>query len=186
MLPRLSLLPIALVLAAALLLPLEVASAQSVANTGTGIGQTVMLTADQGGNTPTRELKRDQKRVRIAVASRPIARGAVLSSEDFAVVDTLITWRWPGEPRMALPTEGWIAHRAIAAGETLRSPAVSPPAVISSGSTVVAVWQEGAVRIVVSGVATNTAALGDQVGVRVDRTRRLDGIAIAPDTVRLR
>jgi flagella basal body P-ring formation protein FlgA len=37
-----------------------------------------------------------------------------------------------------------------------------------------------------SGVATNTAALGAPVGIRIDRTRRLDGIAVAPNTVRLR
>jgi hypothetical protein len=41
------------------------------------------------------------------------------------------------------------------------------------------------VRILLTGVATNTAPLGASVGVRIDPTRRLDGIAVAPNTVRL-
>ena len=48
------------------------------------------------------------------------------------------------------------------------------------------IYQDGPVRILLTGVATNTASLGAPVGVRIDATRRLDGIAVAPNTVRLR
>jgi flagella basal body P-ring formation protein FlgA len=51
---------------------------------------------------------------------------------------------------------------------------------------VAVLYQDGPVRIRLSGVATNTASLGAPVGVRIDATRRLDGIAVAPNTVRLR
>ncbi len=84
----------------------------------------------------------------------------------------------------ALP--GWVTHRNIAAGEVLRAPAVSPPPAVTSGSKVTAIWQDGPVRMVITGIATNNAAIGAPVGVRIDPTRRLDGIAAGPNTVRLR
>jgi flagella basal body P-ring formation protein FlgA len=72
------------------------------------------------------------------------------------------------------------------AGEVLRAPAVAPPPLIESGATVKAIWQDGPLMLVISGVATNAATTGAPVGVRINRTRRLDGVAIAPNTVRLR
>lgn len=125
--------------------------------------------------------------VSVSVAARAITRGDTLEAGDIATVDTTIVWRWttiaPDTTR-ALP--GWVAHRHIAAGEVLRAPAVSPPPVVTSGTKVTAIWQDGPVRLVFTGIATNTAAIGAPVGVRIDPTRRLDGIAAGPNTVRLR
>ncbi len=132
-------------------------------------------------------LKSDQRRVSLTVATRAMARGEALQPADIAVVDTIITWRWNGlapDTTRALP--GWVTRRPIMAGEVLRAPAVSAPPVIAGGATVKAIWQDGPLTLVLSGVATNTASVGAPVGVRIDRTRRLDGIAIAPNTVRLR
>jgi len=132
-------------------------------------------------------LRRDQRQVTLAVAARAIARGELLRDEDIALVDTTIVWRWSSiEPDTTRPVAGWVTRRAIAAGEVLRAPAVMAPPVVTSGSTVTAIWQDGPVRVVLAGVATNTAAVGAPVGVRIDRNRRLDGIAVAPNTVRLR
>ncbi len=135
----------------------------------------------------TTALRSDQRRVSVTVATRAITRGETLQATDIAVADTVITWRWNGiAPDTTRAQAGWVAHRAIAAGEVLRAPAVTPPPVITSGSTIKAIWQDGPLTLVMSGVATNTAALGAPVGIRIDRTRRLDGIAVAPNTVRLR
>ncbi len=132
-------------------------------------------------------LRRDQRRVTLAVAARAFARGDTLRADDIAVVDTVITWRWGNvAPDTSRPGVGWVTRRAIAMGEVLREPAVMAPPVVTSGTTVTAIWQDGPVRLVLSGVATNTAAIGAPVRVRIDGTRRLDGIAIAPNTVRLR
>lgn len=131
-------------------------------------------------------LARDQRRVTYLVAARAITRGDTLMASDLATLDTVITWRWNGAPDTTRAAAGWVARRNIAAGEVLRAPAVTPPPVITSGSTVTAVWQDGALRVVVAGVATNTAALGAPVGVRIDRTRRLDGVAAGPNLIRLR
>ena len=126
-------------------------------------------------------------RVTLPVATRALQRGDTLHASDIALLDTAIVWHWNGiAPEIARPLPGWVTHRPIAAGEVLRAPAVSAPPIVASGATVSAIWQDGSVRLVLIGVATNSAALGAPVSVRVDRMRRLDGVAVAPNTVRLR
>jgi flagellar basal body P-ring formation protein FlgA len=138
-------------------------------------------------SAPAEVLRRDQRRLTVGVATRPLARGAVLQASDIAYADTVIAWRWSNaEPDTTRALPGWVTHRAVAAGEVLRAPAVSAPPVVAAGATVKAIWQDGPLTLVVSGVAINAASLGAPVGVRIDRTRRLDGIAVAPNTVRLR
>ena len=125
--------------------------------------------------------------ITVAVAARALARGETLQADDIATMDTTIVWRWTSlapDTTRALP--GWVTHRNIAPGEVLRAPAVTPPPVITSGTRVTAIWQDGPLRMVLSGIATNTAAIGAPVGVRIDPTRRLDGIAAGPNTVRLK
>ena len=84
------------------------------------------------------------------------------------------------------PTQDDLTRRAIAAGEVLRAPAVGAPPMVTAGRSVAVIYQDGPVRIYLTGVATNSAPYGSAVGVRIDPTRRLDGIAVAPNTVRLR
>ena len=125
--------------------------------------------------------------ITVSVAARALARGDTLQAADIATKDTTIVWRWSSitpDTTRALP--GWVTRRNIALGEVLRAPAVMPPPVITSGARVTATWQDGSLRVVVTGTATNTAAIGAPVGVRIDPTRRLDGIAAGPNTVRLR
>lgn len=133
-----------------------------------------------------RTLARNEHRVTVAIATRNIPRGVTLQAGDFAMVDTVIVWRWSGKPELTLPRVGWITQRAIATGEILQSPGVTPAPVVTSGSNVTAIWQDRDIRLVLTGIATNSAARGEAVGVRIDRLRRLDGIAVAPDTIRLR
>jgi flagella basal body P-ring formation protein FlgA len=124
-------------------------------------------------------------RVRLTVATRALQRGDTLRASDIAVVDTNIVWRWNTLPDTTRAQAGWITRRTIAAGEVLRSPAVGAAPVVKVGTQVKVIYQDGPVRIQLSGVATNNAALGAPVGVRIDATRRLDGIAVAANTVRL-
>lgn len=128
-----------------------------------------------------------ERTITISVAARALARGDTLQASDIATMDTTIVWRWNSiapDTTRALP--GWVTRRYVALGEVLRAPAVMPPPVITSGTRVTAIWQDGPLRVVVTGIATNTAAIGAPVGVRIDPTRRLDGIAAGPNTVRLR
>lgn len=144
---------------------------------------TVELSAQTSAdNTP-----RGMARVRLSVATRALQRGETLRAEDIAVVDTSIVWRWANSaPDTTRAQAGWVTRRPISAGEVLRFPAVGAPAIVTAGSSVTMIYQDGPVRIQLVGVATNTASLGAPVSVRIDNTRRLDGIAVAPNTVRLR
>jgi len=133
------------------------------------------------------ELPRGQRRVSLSFATRFLERGETLRPDDFVRRDTVINWRWGMvSPDTTRVSAGWMTRRPIAAGEVLRPPAVMPPPVITSGATVSAVYQDGPVRVVIAGTATNTAAVGAPVGVRIDRARRLDGVAVGPNIVRLR
>jgi flagella basal body P-ring formation protein FlgA len=126
-------------------------------------------------------------RLTLSVATRDLARGDTLAAGDFAAVDTTLVWHWTNStPDTTQAQTGWITRRPIAKGELLRYPAVSAPPLVKAGTKVSVIYQDGPVRITLSGTATNTATLGAPVGVRVDPTRRLDGIAVAPNTVRLR
>ncbi len=130
---------------------------------------------------------RGHARVTLAVAARDLARGDTLQASDIAMLDTTIVWRWnESAPDTARVVAGWVTRRPIAVGEVLRAPAVMAPPMVTSGHSVKVIYQDGPVRLVLTGIATNTAPLGAPVGVRIDRTRRLDGIAVAPNTVRLR
>lgn len=132
-------------------------------------------------------LPRGHLRVTVAVAARALARGDTLRADDLELRDTVIAWRWNGvPPDTGRPAPGWVAQRPIAAGERLRPPGVVPPPVVRAGTPVTAEYQDGPVRLRVTGIATNTASLGAPVGVRLDPTRRLDGVAVAPNLVRLK
>jgi flagella basal body P-ring formation protein FlgA len=128
---------------------------------------------------------RGMARVRFTVATRALQRGDTLRATDIAVVDTSIVWRWNTPPDTTRAQPGWITRRTIAAGEVLRSPAVGAAPIVKAGSQVKVIYQDGPVRILLTGIATSNAALGAPVGVRIDANRRLDGIAVAANTVRL-
>lgn len=130
-------------------------------------------------------LPRGMVRVTWARSLRTLQRGDTLRAEDFVLSDTVIQWKWTAAPESKAQV-GWLVKRAFASGEFMREPAVSPLPVITAGSTVKVMYQEGGVRLTLSGVATNNAALGAPVGVRIDRNRRLDGFAVGPNSVRLR
>ncbi|MEP6836181.1 MAG: flagellar basal body P-ring formation chaperone FlgA [Gemmatimonas sp.] len=120
-------------------------------------------------------------------ATRALLRGETLQSSDFVLVDTVVVWQWkqPSADTMTA-VAGWITRRPIAQGEFMHGPSIARSSVITLGSTVQALWQDGNVHLTLTGTATNNAALGAPVGVRIDRNRRLDGIAVGPNTVRLR
>lgn len=128
-----------------------------------------------------------QARMTWPKATRAIQRGEVVRAEDFVLADTTIVWHWK-EPSADTMTviAGWIARRPIAQGEFMHGPSIAPSNVIAVGSSVKVLWQDGPVHLTLMGTATNNAALGAPVGVRIDKNRRLDGIAVGPNTVRLR
>ena len=120
-------------------------------------------------------------------ATRALLRGETLQPSDYVLVDTVVVWHWkqPSTDTMT-SVAGWTTRRPIAQGEFMHGPSIAPASVITMGSSVKALFQDGNVRLVLTGTATNNAAMGAPVGVRLDKNRRLDGIAVGPNTVRIR
>ena len=118
---------------------------------------------------------------RVAVATRTIARGTVLSTGDFVLRDT--TLRGPSDTTTV--GEGWVARRLIGAGEILRVPAVERPRMINANQPVQLEWSDKNVTLVLRGVATRNAALGERIAVRTDSGRRVEATVVAPGRLRL-
>ncbi|MBC8088097.1 MAG: flagellar basal body P-ring formation protein FlgA [Phycisphaerae bacterium] len=153
-----------------------------------GILATALLLIVNATNAHAQTVARARGMVQVTWprAVHAMQRGETIAASDFVLVDTLITWQWNSQPDTVRAIAGWVTRRAIAAGEFLRAPGVAPATLITMGSTVKVLWQDGTLRLTLTGTAVNNAALGAPVGVRIDKNRRLDGIAVAPNTVRLR
>jgi flagella basal body P-ring formation protein FlgA len=118
---------------------------------------------------------------RVAVATRTIARGTVLAAGDFVLRDT--TLRGPSDTTTV--GEGWVARRLIGSGEILRMPAVERPRMINANQAVQLEWSDSNVTLVLRGIATRNAALGDRIAVRTDSGRRVEATVVAPGRLRL-
>lgn len=117
----------------------------------------------------------------VPVATRTIARGAVLTANDFEYRDT--TFRGPADTNKV--AAGWVTRRTIEIGEVLRAPAVEAPTVISANSPVQVEFSDGGVTLTVAGTATRNASLGERVPVRMEFGKRVEGTVIAPGRVRI-
>ena len=120
-------------------------------------------------------------RHRLAFATHAIARGAVLGADDIEYRDS--TTRDPADINPI--SAGWVTRRMIAAGEVLRAPAVEPPVIVAANAPVEMEWTDRNVRLIMRGVATRNAALGDRVPVRTESGKRIDAVVIGPGRVRI-
>jgi flagella basal body P-ring formation protein FlgA len=135
-------------------------------------------------DTPVAKDEAPQPKQRIAVATRTLARGAVLSASDFELRDT--TMRMSAtQPDTTPVVAGWVTRRTINAGEILREPAVEAPAVVNANSPVLIEWSDGNVSLTVHGIASRNGALGERIPVRSDLGRRFEATVVAPGRVRI-
>jgi flagellar basal body P-ring formation protein FlgA len=158
------------------LLPLHAAHAQSAHAQATALTHTASPRATSAATLVWTR----------AIAVRPLMRGDTLQAADFTLADTLVQRRPPYGADTTTPKAGWLVQRPIGAGEWLRTPAVIPVPAVTAGRPVHAIYNDGTVQLAVSGIALRSAPIGGSVTVRIGRTRRVDGIVIAPDSVRLR
>jgi flagella basal body P-ring formation protein FlgA len=118
------------------------------------------------------------------VAARPLARGAVLAAQDIGTA-VRVRWARPGASQDR-PGEGWMTRRPLAVGEELSAVSVLPPQVVRSGDPVRLEWREGAVTVVLDGVALGSGAMGETVRVRLaERGGQRTGRITGPGSVRL-
>jgi flagella basal body P-ring formation protein FlgA len=113
------------------------------------------------------------------VATRPMSVGSRLQPSDLRA-DVRLTWgppRGPAEP----PAAGWEVRRPLAKGDEVSWPSVVPPSVVAAGEEIQLEWSRGDVRVIVTGVALNSATQGGVVRVRVPgRSQPLRGVVVAP------
>jgi flagellar basal body P-ring formation protein FlgA len=118
---------------------------------------------------------------RLAIATRAIARGSVLTAGDFEYRDS--TMRAPADSTPV--AAGWVARRVIAAGEVLRTPAVEPPQLVTANQPVEIEWNDQNISVSMRGTVTRNGAIGEHVSVRTEQGRRLDATVIGPGRVRI-
>lgn len=116
---------------------------------------------------------------RVAVATRTLVRGTVLTADDFTMRDT--TLRGTADSVAV----GWVARRLIGAGEVLRMPAVERPRAVAANQHVELEWRDRNVVLTIRAVATRDAALGERIAVRTDSGRRVQATVVGPGRVRL-
>ncbi|MCC6316095.1 MAG: flagellar basal body P-ring formation protein FlgA [Gemmatimonadaceae bacterium] len=105
----------------------------------------------------------------VAVATRRLARGTVLTTADFTITRAMVR----GVDSLA--RAGWVTRRVIEAGEVLRRPAVAPRPMVVAGQPVLFVMEEPGLRLTLDGRAVGAGELGDQVAVRLGANRTVEG-----------
>lgn len=120
------------------------------------------------------------------VASRTILRGQQLSTDDVALRRTIEWGAADDEPATSLTAiVGTEARRLLRDGEPVRTTDVAWPPVIRAGEQVTAEVVRDGVRLALLGTALQSAPLGGRVAIRLDRGRRLAGVATGRNIVRL-
>lgn len=117
----------------------------------------------------------------VSCAARAVPSGTRLEAADIRQEERVL---W-GPPARNAPASrspiGWLARRALAAGEALVAPAVSPPPLIAAGEPVELEWRSGSVSVRLGGVALQAGTEGEVIRVRVaGRSHPLRGVVVAP------
>jgi flagella basal body P-ring formation protein FlgA len=134
---------------------------------------------------------------KIPIAAREIPRGTILTAQDIAWVDTTegadhiaqrvaknsTSYTARSESTDVVP--GWVARRVIRKGERLQRPAVSPPDLVTTGSSVHAVYGEGGVSVSFTATAVGSGPYGDTIVIRTPNRKRIPAVVVAKNTVRI-
>jgi flagella basal body P-ring formation protein FlgA len=119
---------------------------------------------------------------RLAIATRTIARGSVLTAADFEYRDSVALRAADDTTPVAA---GWVTRRVISAGEVLRTPAVEPPQIVTANSPVQIEWKDQNISVSMRGTVTRNGAIGEHVTVRTEQGRRMEATVVGPGRVRI-
>ncbi|MFI5309624.1 MAG: flagellar basal body P-ring formation chaperone FlgA [Gemmatimonadales bacterium] len=110
-------------------------------------------------------------------AAREIPRGTVLSVADVEGDSAVLA----GASTLA----GWVTRRVVRQGEPLREPAVAPPQLLQTGTSVVIRATFSGVTVAREGIALSGGSLGQHIRIRLDAQRIITGTVSGPATVRV-
>lgn len=121
-------------------------------------------------------------RTEVPIATRELDRGTDLTASDVSWSQRVV---W-GPPRGDTPDPvGQRTQRRVSTGEVLVGPAVAPGPWISPRDPVEVVFEKGRVSIALRGTALGEGLPGENVHVRLEDGRRIQGRAVAPGRVAL-
>jgi len=121
----------------------------------------------------------------VAVAARAVAARAPLAAEDVRL-EARVRWGAPREGGSFRPMAGWLAARALRAGDELRPTDVSAPPAVAAGEPVRLGWRRGGVVVEMEGTAMSAGAIGQTIPVRLrGRAGQRTGVVTAPGVVRM-
>jgi flagella basal body P-ring formation protein FlgA len=118
-----------------------------------------------------------------AVAAYDLERGVELTADDIAF-EPAVAWG-PRAMVASAVEEGWVTRRRLRKGEALAPPAVQAPLAVKPGQDVRIVYVHGSVELSLAGRAAGSGSLGERVAVRAETGKRLEGVIIAPGTVKV-
>ena len=121
------------------------------------------------------------------VAAHTVPRGAALTSDDLRS-DSLPVWGLRDSSTTMIPIAALVGsetRRVLREGEPVRQADVVQAPVVRVGDTITAEYMRDGVKLALVGTALQNAPLGGRVAIRLDRGRRLAGIAVGRNTVRL-
>ncbi|MEK9509606.1 flagellar basal body P-ring formation chaperone FlgA [Gemmatimonadota bacterium Y43] len=148
-----------------------------------GASESWVLTVPAGDGDATRRVRIDVGiRTRVPVAARELARGTDLADTDVRWTERVV----PGPPKgETADPSGLRTQRRVSTGEVLEEPAVAPGPWIESRDPVEVVFEKGRVSIALRGTALGEGLPGENVHVRLEDGRRIQGRVVAPGRVAL-
>lgn len=142
-----------------------------------------VLTVPAGDGDAARRVRIDVGvRTLVPIAARELARGTTLAESDLRWTERVVA----GPPRGdAIDPVGMRTQRRVSTGEVLDGPAIAPGPWVEARDPVEVVFEKGLVSIALRGTALAEGLPHENVHVRLEDGRRVQGRAVAPGRVAL-
>lgn len=124
----------------------------------------------------------------ILVATRPLARGAVLTPDDVMAVHRELNTLHSGYIKAGEPVAGLVLKRRLPEGQALRPELLTTPQVIRRGQslTIVSADRTGSVAIRMAGIALSDGRMGERIRVKNQSSgRTIEGVVRSSERVEI-
>jgi flagella basal body P-ring formation protein FlgA len=128
----------------------------------------------------------DPKALEIAVPAHDIARGALITENDFVLAEVSAARASSGALRNPADAVGKEARRALREGETVRESDFKRPTLVAKGSTVTMIFEAPGMQLTAPGCALAEGGQGETITVLNPTSyRQVQGVIVAPGTVKV-
>ncbi|MCO6432473.1 MAG: flagellar basal body P-ring formation protein FlgA [Deltaproteobacteria bacterium] len=137
------------------------------------IGFTIAPQSAEGGDARFTIKAVIDEWLEIPVAKRPLTRGAEVSQDDFIMARLNLSALPNDAAREGEEVVGLETSSDIAPGEIFRRSKLVVPPVVSQGSKVTLLYKRGPLEASATGIALENGAMGDQIRVRNDASKKI-------------